>query len=256
VSSPPESLPELDGVARTALWSLHGRAAFARRGEIEDPVAVQIADALGPRLRRELGAPERSFAVRARCFDDELQRFLRQHPGARVVSLGEGLETQRHRVRGYGRWTTVDLADVIDVRERFIAPDEVHHHWRGSATDAGWLDALGTGPAFVVAQGLFMYLVPSEVGQVVRALDARSRVRLMFDVVPPWVRALSRLRPPLGRALTLPVMGWGVRGAALRRELSRWLGREIEPDLHLHRIPLPGGPTRLGVGTVAAVMDL
>ncbi|MEM9696912.1 MAG: class I SAM-dependent methyltransferase, partial [Myxococcota bacterium] len=55
--------PELQGVPRTALWTLHCRAAFAERGLIEDREAIRIRNALVPRdLRRDFGRPAPSFA--------------------------------------------------------------------------------------------------------------------------------------------------------------------------------------------------
>jgi len=254
VSSTPELVPALVGVPRTALWTLYCRAVFAERGVIDDPVAVQIKRDLGADLRRELGPPARSFAERALYFDSELRSFLSRHPGASVVSLGEGLETQRFRVEGYGRWTTVDLPAVLEVRERFIAPDARHVHRPESVTDLAWLDALESRPVFVVAQGLFMYLKPESVKAILEALAGREEVSIIFDVVPPWVWALSRLRPRLGRSMTLPAMQWGASASGLRGRVQDWLGRSVEPALR--SIPLPSGPLPGSYWTVAAVLHL
>jgi len=250
-----EALQALRGVHRTSVWTLHCRAAFAEQGVIDDPHAVRIRDGLtrdhALDLRRAFGPPAKSFAIRARVFDEVLQSFLCRHPGAEVVSLGEGLETQRFRVEGYERWTSVDVESVIRLRERFIEPDPRHVHRIGSATDLQWLRNLQPGPLFVVAQGLFMYLDPRETADLFRALEQRGDVTIMFDVVPPWVALLSRLRPPLGRSLRLPTMSWGVRADRIAHELEGWLDRDV--DLDLHDIPLP---TILGAGTAAAVVCL
>lgn len=255
---PAGDLAQLRDVQRTAVWTLHCRAAFAERGLLEDPVGISIRDqlerGLGSKLVRELGRPAPSFAERATIFDDELRQFLQAHPGAQVVSLGEGLETQRFRVDGYRQWTTVDLPDVIAMRERYIQPDARHLHRSESATSPDWIDGLDEGPTFVVAQGLFMYLPTEQIGDLLRRIDARGDATLMFDVVPPWVWAVSRLRPPLGRSLRLPPMTWGTRAAPLLERLARWLGRFVSP--RFRAVPLPSGPLPGRYETVAAIVPL
>lgn len=235
----------LGGVPRTMLWTLHCRASHARRGLLDDPEAIRIADALGPRLGRSFGWPDVAFAERARRFDAALRAFLDAHPGATVVSLGEGLETQAHRVRGYGAWWTVDLPEALAVRARFLPPDARHRHLPGSATDLAWLDALGAGPSFVVAQGLFMYLPRADVAAILRGWATRARATgataaLMFDVVPPWVAALSRFRAPVSLGLRIPRMPWGAGEAALRALVAGAVGGPH--DLTVEATPLPSGP--------------
>ncbi len=195
---------------------------------------------LSEELKRGVGRPRRSFAERASVFDAALQRFLEEHPGANVVSLGEGLETQRYRVAGYGRWTTVDLPEVIAVRNHLVTPDERHVHRAESATTLAWIPDLGRGPAYVVAQGLFMYLPSTDVGRILRALSDRHDVGIMFDVVPRWVSSLSQLRPSIGRSLRLPRMPWGAGPRRLEREVHRWVGRPTPVELTPLR--LPSGP--------------
>lgn len=244
----------LEGVGRTALWTLHCRASFAARGVLDDPEAERIAAGLDARLLASLGRPERCFADRAGRFDAVLRRYLSAHPGAPVVSLGEGLETQRFRVGGYGRWTSVDFAEVLAVRERFIAPDATHTHVAGSATDhAAWWPQLGEGPAFVVAQGLFMYLEERDVEALVRALAQRGRAGLVFDVVPRWLSAFSRVRPPMSRGLRIPRMPWGTGASGLEARLRRWAGPAATAEVF--SLDMPGGPLRGPLPTVGAALS-
>ncbi|MEM6790011.1 MAG: class I SAM-dependent methyltransferase [Myxococcota bacterium] len=239
------SLPALDGVARTALWTVYGRAAGAAKFGLEDPHAARICADLGQEaLRRAFGRPVRSFAARARDFDQRLQPFLDAFPRAPVVSLGEGLETQAQRIRGYGRWTSVDTPEVLALRARWLPPTSREHHHPGDVTAGTWEAELGSsGPAVVIAQGLAMYLPAREVAQLMRRLSARGDVLVVFDVVPPWVSRLSRLRPPVARGLRVPPMPWGVAKGDVRALLSRWLS--VPPatlDLETWSLPMPSGP--------------
>lgn len=86
----------------TLLWNLYHRAVEARRpgAVLHDPRAVELVDAIDYPFEARFGAGARAQwqALRARCFDDAVRRFLRDHPDGSVVALGEGLETQFWRV--------------------------------------------------------------------------------------------------------------------------------------------------------------
>lgn len=250
--SPPR-LDPLSGVNRTALWTLHCRAAFAARGELRDPEAIALAARLTDRMSG-LGRPDPSFARRARLLDAWLQRFLDRHPGATVVALGEGLETQRSRVRGYGQWVSVDLPEVMAWRSALLPPGADEVHLAESALDGHWLSYVKQ-PSFVVAQGLFMYLEPSAVRSLLRRWSEavpRSQAQLAFDVVPPWVTWISRVRMPLSPSFRIPQMPFGARRGDLER-----LARDVLPrtgGLELKRCPLPTGPMPVRGQTWAALL--
>ncbi|MEO1231428.1 MAG: class I SAM-dependent methyltransferase [Myxococcota bacterium] len=251
--APEAALDPLAGVSRTALWTLHCRAAFAGRGEIHDPMALTLAAKLGPRMKG-LGWPDPSFARRAQLFDRWVRAFLERHPGASVVALGEGLETQRHRVQGYGRWVSVDLPEIMAWRDALLPPGPNHEHRAESALDLAWLPHVET-PSFVVAQGLFMYLEPSDIRRLLKAWAAAAAPgsQLAFDVVPPWVTWISRFRVPLTPSFRLPKMPFGAR----RRELEQWakdiLGNEGRWEIA--PCPLPSGPIALRGLTSALLLE-
>jgi O-methyltransferase involved in polyketide biosynthesis len=155
------SAPGLTGVPETMLWTLYNRAMEARRDDrvLDDPEAIRIFDAIDYDFARSFGDPDAAHAVRARECDRLVRAFLAAHPGATVVSLGEGLETQALRVDdGKVRWLSVDLPEAMRVRERFLPATARRRHLAVSALDPAWLDAVED-PArgvFVVAQGLLM----------------------------------------------------------------------------------------------------
>jgi len=121
---------ELSGVPETMLWTLYYRATEARRPDavICDPKAVELVDAIDypfeDRFGRAVEWQAQWQGLRARRFDTEVRRFMREHPGGTVVALGEGLETQFWRVDdGRARWLTVDLPESLDVRTRLLPPE-------------------------------------------------------------------------------------------------------------------------------------
>ena len=134
---------ELDQVPETLLWTLYHRAVEARRADavLDDPLAVELVDTIDYPFVERFGSGEAFSqwqALRARCFDSEVSRFLADEPGGTVVALGEGLETQFWRVdNGRVRWLTVDLPEVVELRRRLL-PESSRLRMIGcSAVDAG-----------------------------------------------------------------------------------------------------------------------
>src|SRR5215510_3956816 len=87
---------ELERVPETMLWTLYHRAVEARRPDavLADPLAVELVDRIDFPFAERFGDGERLSqwqALRARCFDDTVSRFLAARPSGTVVALGEGL---------------------------------------------------------------------------------------------------------------------------------------------------------------------
>jgi O-methyltransferase involved in polyketide biosynthesis len=235
--------PGLSGVPETLLWTLWQRAVEARRPDtvLVDPLAVELVERLDYPFAARFGEGFGQFqALRSKCFDREVRRFLRGHPGGTVVALGEGLETQFWRVDdGAVRWVGVDLPEVVELRGRLLpAADRVSSRAE-SALDFGWLEELGRGPALVTAQGLLMYLGREEVDALVTRVAAALPAGgcFVFDGVPPWLAARSRagkLARPDG--YEPPPWTWALDDAEARRLAS------LSPRIAaLESLPLPRG---------------
>lgn len=190
---------ELGGVPETLLWNLYNRAAEARRPDavLDDPRAVELVDAIDYPFERFGGDQMAQWhALRVRCFDEEVRRFLADHPAGTVVALGEGLETQFWRVdNGTVRWLTVDLPETLKVRERLL-PDDLPRR-RGvarSALDLGWMDEVDAARGVLItAQGLLMYLAPPDVERLIAACAERfPGGGMVFDAMPRSLVARSQ----------------------------------------------------------------
>ncbi|MEM9774489.1 MAG: class I SAM-dependent methyltransferase [Chloroflexota bacterium] len=210
-----KSKPGLTAVPETMLWTLHNRAPEAMRpdGIIKDPEAVRIYESIDYDYKRSFGRSNPTHAVRSLTFDKEVQAFLNKHPNGVIVNLGEGLETQRFRVKGdQALWISVDLPESIEVRERFIQPDENHRHVPLSATDTAWFDEVPADrPLFVTAQGLFMYFTGSAVRDLLQQMSERfPSAYVMFDVIPVWFSNRTMSGFSLTSHYTAPKMPWGV----------------------------------------------
>jgi O-methyltransferase involved in polyketide biosynthesis len=208
----------LSGVPETMLWTLHHRAAEARRPDtvLPDPRAVQLVEAVDFPFVERFGHPHalvaQAIALRAGSFDAVVRDFLRAHPAGTVVSLGEGLETAFWRVDNGGvRWLTVDLPQPLALRHRLLPHGPRQSTHAGDARDLAWTaDVDPSADVLVLAQGLFMYLRPPEVRALIAGCaEAFPGGALVFDAVPRLSgrRGRGRLRRVSGR-YRLPAMPW------------------------------------------------
>ncbi|MFD0327814.1 class I SAM-dependent methyltransferase [Streptacidiphilus monticola] len=228
------------------LWTLWFRAAEARRPDtvLADPEAVRAVERTDFPFRERFGPPHelmaQQMALRAAAFDAVTREFLDAYPEGTVVALGEGLETSYWRVdNGRLHWLTVDLPESLALRTRVLPAAPRQRTLACDARDPRWLDGLDPDAGVLVtAEGLFMYLRPAEVRDLIRACAERlPGGGLVFDAVPRWFAARSRrqqLRMPTG--WTAPPMPWGM-DADQRPALRR-----VHPAVaEVREVPLPPG---------------
>ncbi|MBO0807682.1 MAG: class I SAM-dependent methyltransferase [Actinobacteria bacterium] len=248
----------LGELPETLLWNLYQRATEAGRpdGVLTDPKAVALVERIGYPFRDRFGGGGLGQwqALRARCFDLAVQRFLASHPAGTVVALGEGLETQFWRVdNGQVRWLTVDLPETIELRRALLPAESPRQRMIAcSALSADWLAELTGDPAEVLltAQGLLMYFQPEEVHRLVAACAAGlPGSALVFDGVPRWFsdRTLAgTMRTRQG--YQAPPMPWAVDKAELARL------RSLPGVAGLTELRLPRG-RGAGFGAVYPVLN-
>lgn len=229
------------------LWNLHHRAAEARRRDavLADPAAVELADRLGARLEQRFGTAHpllaQAQALRARRFDQEVQRFLASNPDGTVVALGEGLETQFWRVDNGGvRWLSVDLEQGITARATLLPRSERLRTAAGSALDVRWMDEVDRSRGVLItAQGLLMYFQADQARGIVGDCARRFPGSWMvFDVVAPWFseRTVNGMRNAAG--YQAPPMPWGVDA----QECARLADLPNVASLERLRFPRGRGP--------------
>jgi O-methyltransferase involved in polyketide biosynthesis len=237
--------PGLDGVPETLLWTLYLRAAEARRPDavLSDPKAVELVESLDYPFERQFGAADLGQwqALRALCFDQQIQRFLDEHPDGTVVALGEGLETQFWRVdNGRMQWVTVDVPEAVQLRERMLpARSDRQRMIACSALDEAWMDRVDPARGLLVtAQGLLMYFRPDQVHHLLSTCaDRFPGATMVFDSVPPKFSAKTlRGEVRLGQGYRAPPMPWSVDAAERARI------RALHPRLSgLHVLAFPRG---------------
>ena len=234
---------ELGAVPETLLWTLYHRASEARRPDpvLHDPLAVDLLERIDFPFEQRFGKPRASLAqwqaLRARCFDLQIARFLARSPGGTVVALGEGLETQFWRVdNGTVQWLGVDLPETVELRRRLLPSPDRHRLIACSVLDDRWLDAFDpAADVLVTAQGLLMYLEPEQVHTLLMTCARRlPRGAIVFDAVSRGLSQRSRRgKVDGGSGYRPPPWTWGVDRAE-RRRLAHLPGIE---ELRLLRLP-------------------
>jgi O-methyltransferase involved in polyketide biosynthesis len=235
---------ELGGVPETLLWTLYHRAAEARRPDavLHDPKAVELVERIDYPFEQRFGRGQLGQwqALRVRCFDREIRRFLAAHPDGTVVALGEGLETEFWRVdNGQVRWIGVDVPETVSLRARLLPDEPRRRSVACSALDERWMDEVDASRGVLVtAQGLLMYFEQADVHRLIAACaDRFPGGALLFDAIPRWLSAASRRGGvKAGSGYRPPPWLWGI-DAAEERRLA-----ELHPNIaELHALRLPRG---------------
>lgn len=206
----------LHGVPETLLWPLWNRAAEQKRRDrlIDDTLSADLVGRIDYDFEGSFGKPNAGHAIRARVIDDALKLWLEKNPEGTVISLGEGLDSQFWRVdNGSMRWISVDVAESIEVRKRFLPAEERMEMVACSALDDLWIKKMPQGSeVFIIMAGLLMYFREEEVRELLYRITEHFRESLaMFDVIPVWLSRKSLKGMKITKTYIMPVMPWGLR---------------------------------------------
>lgn len=249
-STIPTPLLKLSDVSETGLLTLYCRAKESQSPNpiLTDEKAIAITRELDPllvgsgsKVLRNLAAGRIKnmlvvhIALRARQYDLYSRDFLARHPGGAIVNLGCGLDSRYIRIGGAASGSAeyhffdLDLPDVMRVRRRFYQDGERYHQLSFSVLDYRWMDAVlahGPRPTLFLAEGLFMYLEPSAVKDLVLTMQQHfPNAELACEMVHRrWVSGFlgSMTRFKMQRELSLgkgTAYTFGIDGS---RELETW----------------------------------
>ena len=191
----------LTGVSETALLTLRVRANEARRPDsiIDDPMAIELADAIDYDFAKFGFSRRQDMALRALAFDRTTRRYLADHPRATVVALAEGLQTSFYRLDAAGvgdqfQWLTVDLPPIIELRRKLLPASDRVRTCAQSALDYSWMDHVEPEDGvFITPEGLLMYLQPDEALHLIAECANRfPGGQMLFDLPPTGLAALHR----------------------------------------------------------------
>ncbi|MFA5268475.1 MAG: class I SAM-dependent methyltransferase [Methanoregula sp.] len=162
-----------------------------------------------------------TLCIRAKQFDQYARKFLDAHPFSTVIHLGCGLDTRYYRLtNGNVEWYDLDYPDIIALRRLFYNETNRYHFIASSVTDLRWTDTVAkkTGPALIIAEGLFMYLHEEEVKSLLlRLQQAFPGSILVFDCFSTYTAKRIAGHPSMQK--TGAEVCWGIDNA---RQIEHW----------------------------------
>ena len=189
----PTQTATLPDVAATSLLTLYCRAAESQSADpiLDDPQAVVLTRQLTPLLAQSGDKLSDSLvqgkidhnlqvhiALRARRYDQYAREFLQAHPDGMLVNIGCGMDTRYFRLGPPDSpFYDLDLPELIAFKRQFVNETENYRLLPHSVFDYAWMERVlaecGPRPAMFLAEGVFMYLEPEKVRDLVLTLRDR-----------------------------------------------------------------------------------
>ena len=222
------SINKLKDIPETLLFPLKARYLETKQkgGIINDPKSVEILDALDydAYKTKQINISHIGACLRTIILDEQVKRFLQDHPDGVVVNIGCGLDTRFPRVdNGRVLWFDLDLPEVIDLRQYFFQETDRFKFIPISVLDPSWVHLIPKGKCTLfIAEGLSFYFSEDENRQMLGIIrDHFSEAECLMEILHPWFIKMSANRtyqdPISTRAATL--LRWGVKSG---RELETW----------------------------------
>jgi O-methyltransferase involved in polyketide biosynthesis len=247
--APKVNAGNLTGVSETALMTLYGRAHQAAHPDpiIDDPMAIRLVESIDVDFGKFRHRGQ-EMALRSLAVDRCSTRYLTAHPEATVVALAEGFQTTFWRLDralpdARFAWVSVDLAPIIELRQRLLPHSARITSLAQSALDYSWIDRVeadhetGKG-VFITAEGLLMYLQPPEAMELIAACAKRFPGGQMFFDLPPTIvkRVAGRTGLRASKHYRLPPMPFSLSP----RQLAD-LAHTMPGVRAVHDVPMPRG---------------
>lgn len=235
----------LSGVSETALLTLSGRAFQAAHPDaiIDDPMAVKLVESIDFDFDKFGRRKGQEMALRSLAVDRCALAYLAAHPRATVVALAEGFQTSFWRLDralpdAQFRWVSIDLPPVIELRRRLLPHSPRITEIAQSALDYSWVDQIDTADGvFITAEGLLMYLQPSEaMGLITQCAKRFAGGQMFFDVPPTIVKKVAKKGMRSSKNYRVPPMPFSLSP----RQLAD-LANTIPGIRAVHDVPIPAG---------------
>lgn len=243
-SEPKVDARALNGVSETALMTLSGRAHQAAHSDavIEDPEAIRLVESISFDFEK-FGRRGQEMALRSLAVDRCATAYLHAHPDATVVALAEGFQTSFWRLNraipdSRFRWVSVDLEPVMRLREQLLPTPSRITNLAQSALDYSWMAQVDTSAGvFITAEGLLMYLQPSQAMDLIAACaDRFPGGQMFFDLPPTLVKRLAPRGMRSSRHYRVPPMPFSMSA----RQLAG-LTRTVPGITAVRDVPIPKG---------------
>ena len=203
----------MTGVNKTLFIPLYGKAKVSRQGIIlKDSMAEKIWDAEVFEIHGKSKSKWLTYnmAMRAKIFDEWVEKMLAQNPDALVLHIGCGLDSRVFRIAApYTSWIDGDFPEVLEARKKYYSEND---HYKMMAFDASKSEMVeklpGAKTVIVVFEGISMYLCNEELNAFVHALDKKyPQVHMLLDVYTVFGAKASKYKNPINDVGVTTVWG-------------------------------------------------
>ena len=204
----------MDGVNKTLFIPLYGKAKVSKQGIIiKDSMAEKIWDAEGFAVSGKSKSKWLTYnmAMRAKIFDDWVEKMLSENPDALVLHIGCGLDSRAFRIgSSYKLWIDGDFPEVIEARKKYYSENEHYKMMEFNAAKAEMVEKLPDAQTVIVIfEGISMYLRNEELNAFVHALDKKyPQIHMLMDVYTVFGAKASKIKNPIKEVGVTTV--WGI----------------------------------------------
>jgi methyltransferase (TIGR00027 family) len=202
--------PLIRDISDTARWMAVYRARETKRSDavFRDPFAGALAGERGERIAAALPFGDETtwfFIARTYLFDRLVAKRVAQGCDL-VLNLAAGLDTRPYRMDlpASLRWVEVDLPDILDYKETILgdaapvcALERVRLDLSNADARRGLFSRIGRSAkqVLVLSEGLLLYLMPRDVGELAQDLAASPGVQhWAVDICSPGLLAMMKER--------------------------------------------------------------
>ncbi|MCR5623341.1 MAG: class I SAM-dependent methyltransferase [Treponema sp.] len=204
----------MNEVNKTLFIPLYGKAKVSKQGIIiKDSMAENIWDAEGFDVSGKSKSKWLTYnmAMRAKIFDDWVEKMLSENPDALVLHIGCGLDSRAFRIgSSYKLWIDGDFPEVIEARKKHYSENEHYKMMEFNAAKAEMVEKLPDAQTVIVVfEGISMYLRNEELNTFVRALDKKyPQIHMLMDVYTVFGAKASKIKNPIKDVGVTTV--WGI----------------------------------------------
>lgn len=204
----------MNNVNKTLYIPLYGKSKVSKQGIIlKDSMAEKIWESEKFEIQGKSKSKWLAYnmAMRAKIFDDWLEKMLSQNQNALVLHIGCGLDSRCLRINEkYTNWIDGDFEDVIKVRKTYYSENENYHMITFDASNPEYVDKLPESAVIIVVlEGISMYLQNKQVNELFKALDKKyESVHILMDVYTVFGAKASKYKNPINDVGVTTV--WGI----------------------------------------------
>lgn len=203
----------MDEVNKTLYIPLYGKSEVSKIGIIiNDPTAEKIWEKENFKIKGKSKSKWLAYnmAMRARIFDDWVNKMLKENPNAIVLHIGCGLDSRCLRVsEKYVTWVDADFPDVLEIRKKYYSENDNYKMIPFDATKLEMVNNLPYGEsAIVVLEGISMYLTNNELSKFCKAIENKyKKVYLLMDIYTSFGAKASKYKNPINDVGVTTVYG-------------------------------------------------